>query len=95
MGYLAPEYTTVGRFSEKSDVYAFGVIVFQILTGKRKTMQLSSESGNIDELIDGNLKGCYSATEAAKLAKIALVCTSENPDQRPTMEELLQELGTL
>ncbi|XP_051224678.1 uncharacterized protein [Lolium perenne] len=95
MGYLAPEYTTVGRFSEKSDVYAFGVIVFQILTGKRKTMQLPFDSGSVDELIDGNLKGCYSATEVAKLAKIALVCTSENPDQRPTMEELLQELDTL
>ncbi|CAM0881451.1 unnamed protein product [Alopecurus aequalis] len=95
MGYLAPEYTTVGRFTEKSDVYAFGVIVFQILTGKRKTMQLPFESGSVDELIDGNLKGCYSATEAAKLAKIALVCTSENPDQRPTMEELLQELDIL
>lgn len=94
MGYLAPEYTTVGRFSEKSDVYAFGVIVFQVLTGRRKTMQLPFESDNIEELIDGNLKGCYSATEAAKLAKIALVCTSENPDQRPTMKVLLQELGT-
>ncbi|KQK08399.1 hypothetical protein BRADI_2g41696v3 [Brachypodium distachyon] len=95
MGYLAPEYTTVGRFSEKSDVYAFGVIVFQILTGKRKTMQLPFEFGNADELIDSNLKGCYSLTEATKLAKIALVCTSENPDQRPTMEELIKELGTL
>uniref|UniRef100_M8ASJ9 Leucine-rich repeat receptor protein kinase EXS n=1 Tax=Aegilops tauschii TaxID=37682 RepID=M8ASJ9_AEGTA len=95
MGYLAPEYTTVGRFSEKSDVYAFGVIVFQILAGKSKTMQLPFESGNVHDLIDGNMKGCYSATEAAKLAKIALVCTSENPEQRPNMEELLQELDTL
>ncbi|KAE8816078.1 Leucine-rich repeat receptor protein kinase EXS [Hordeum vulgare] len=95
MGYLAPEYTTVGRFSEKSDVYAFGVIVFQILTGKSKTMQLPFETGNVHDLIDGNMKGCYSATEAAKLAKIALVCTSENPEQRPTMEELVQELDTL
>ncbi|KAL5222276.1 hypothetical protein ABZP36_026989 [Zizania latifolia] len=94
MGYLAPEYTTIGRFSEKSDVYAFGVIVFQILTGKSKTMQLPFEPGNVEGLIDSNLKGCYSAVEAARLAKIALLCTSENPDQRPTMEELLQELCT-
>ncbi|KAF0916277.1 hypothetical protein E2562_005893 [Oryza meyeriana var. granulata] len=94
MGYLAPEYTTIGRFSEKSDVYAFGVIVFQILTGKSKTTQLPFESGNVEALIDSNLKGCYSAVEAAKLAKIASICTSENPDHRPTMEELLQELST-
>ncbi|CAD6238181.1 unnamed protein product [Miscanthus lutarioriparius] len=94
MGYLAPEYTTVGRFSEKSDVYAFGVIVLQVLTGKRKvtTTQLPD---NVDELVDGNLQGNYSASEAAKLATIGLACTSENPDQRPTMAELLQELGTI
>uniref|UniRef100_J3L1A8 Protein kinase domain-containing protein n=1 Tax=Oryza brachyantha TaxID=4533 RepID=J3L1A8_ORYBR len=95
MGYLAPEYTTIGRLSEKSDVYAFGVIVFQILTGKSKNAQLPVESDNIEDLIDSNLKGCYSAVEAAKLAKIASACTSENPDHRPTMEELLQELCTL
>ncbi|KAJ1284025.1 hypothetical protein BS78_03G172100 [Paspalum vaginatum] len=94
MGYLAPEYTTVGRFSEKSDVYAFGVIVLQVLTGKRKvtTAQLH---GDVDELVDGNLQGSYTAAEAAALAKIASACTSENPDHRPTMEELLQELSTI
>ncbi|KAL1222211.1 Protein NSP-INTERACTING KINASE 2 [Cardamine amara subsp. amara] len=36
MGYLAPEYTNTGRFTEKSDVYAFGVLVFQIISGKQK-----------------------------------------------------------
>ncbi|XP_062202918.1 brassinosteroid LRR receptor kinase BRL3-like isoform X2 [Phragmites australis] len=95
MGYLAPEYTTIGRFSEKSDVYTFGVIVLQILTGKRKTMQLPVESIDVEELIDGNLQGSYSTAHASKLAKIASVCTGENPDQRPTMAELLQELGTI
>lgn len=97
MGYLAPEYTTVGRLSEKSDVYAFGIIVLQVLTGRRKvtaTAQLPP-TGNVDELVDGNLQGSYSAAEAAMLAKIGSACTSENPDQRPTMAELLQELGTI
>ncbi|KAL6615040.1 hypothetical protein ACP70R_037310 [Stipagrostis hirtigluma subsp. patula] len=96
MGYLAPEYTTVGRFSEKSDVYAFGVIVLQVLTGRRKTTQLPViESGNVEELVDANLQGNYSPAEAAKLTKIALACTGEDPDQRPTMAELLQELDTI
>lgn len=36
MGYLAPEYTTTGRFTEKSDIYAFGVLTLQILTGMTK-----------------------------------------------------------
>ncbi|PWZ31446.1 hypothetical protein Zm00014a_042876 [Zea mays] len=96
MGYLAPEYTTVGRLSEKSDVYAFGVIVLQVLTGRRKvTATAQLPTGNVDELVDGNLQGSYSAAEAAMLAKIGSACTSEDPDQRPTMAELLQELDTI
>ncbi|CAO2183588.1 unnamed protein product [Urochloa humidicola] len=97
MGYLAPEYTTVGRLSEKSDVYAFGVIVLQVLTGRSKVSAATAAQlpGDVGELVDGNLQGSYSAAEAAKLAKIAVACTSEDPDQRPTMEEVVQELGTI
>ncbi|KAJ0968746.1 hypothetical protein J5N97_021623 [Dioscorea zingiberensis] len=96
MGYLAPEYTTIGRFTEKSDVYSFGVIIFQILTGKTKTPhlpRLEAESGKLDDLIDENIKGNFSKSEAAKLVSIALLCTSEIPEQRPTMEAVLQELN--
>ncbi|GJM94101.1 hypothetical protein PR202_ga10717 [Eleusine coracana subsp. coracana] len=100
MGYLAPEYTTVGRLSEKSDVYAFGVIVLQVLTGKRKTRTTqppspASDNSDVDELVDANLRGSYSPAEAAMLAKIVAACTNEDPDRRPTMTELLQELGTI
>ncbi|XP_020273743.1 LRR receptor-like serine/threonine-protein kinase GSO2 [Asparagus officinalis] len=96
MGYLAPEYTTTGRFTEKSDVYAFGVIVFQILTGKTRVthLRLGAESGKLDDLIDENLTGNFSKQEAAKLASIALVCTSEAPSQRPRMEVVLKELSS-
>lgn len=93
MGYLAPEYATVGRFTEKSDVYAFGVIVFQILTGKTRITHL--ESGKLEDLIDENLQGNYPKPEAAKLAGVALLCTSEVPDQRPTMEAVFQELSSI
>ncbi|KAH7664695.1 Non-specific serine/threonine protein kinase protein [Dioscorea alata] len=96
MGYLAPEYTTIGRFTEKSDVYSFGVIILQILTGKTKTPprpRPEVESNKLEDLIDENLKGHFSKPEAAKLASIALLCTSEIPNQRPTMEAVLQELN--
>lgn len=97
MGYLAPEYMTVGRFTETSDVYAFGVLVFQILTGKGRAthLRLEAESGNLEDLIDKNLKGDFSQLEAAKLAGMALLCTGEAPNQRPTMEAVLQELSNL
>lgn len=96
MGYLAPEYTTTGRFTEKSDVYAFGVIVFQILTGKTRVghLRLNAESGKLDNLIDENLNGNYSKQEAVKLASIALACTSEAPSQRPKMEVVLKEVNS-
>lgn len=96
MGYLAPEYTTIGRFTEKSDVYSFGVIILQILTGNTKTPPRPKpevESNKLEDLIDENLKGHFSKPEAAKLASIALLCTSEIPNQRPTMETVLQELN--
>ncbi|KAJ6679479.1 LRR RECEPTOR-LIKE SERINE/THREONINE-PROTEIN KINASE-RELATED [Salix purpurea] len=96
MGYLAPEYTTTGRFTEKSDIYAFGMIVLQILSGKRNITQLThhaAESCRFEDFIDANLEGNFSESEAAKLGRIALCCTNESPNHRPTMEAVMQELG--
>ncbi|XVF33509.1 hypothetical protein REPUB_Repub17cG0174700 [Reevesia pubescens] len=98
MGYLAPEYTTTGRFTEKSDVYAFGMIIFQILSGKRKITQLichAAESCKVEDFMDMNLEGKYSDSEATKLGKIALLCTHESPNHRPSMDNLIQELSGL
>ncbi|TKY45039.1 NSP-INTERACTING KINASE 2 [Spatholobus suberectus] len=95
-GYLAPEYTTTGRFTEKSDVYAFGVLLFQILTGKQKitsTMRLAAESFRFQEFIDLNLHGRFVECEGAKLARMALLCSHESPFERPSMEAIVQELG--
>lgn len=96
MGYLAPEYITTGSFTEKSDIYAFGVIILQILSGKRmltNLTRLGAESCKFEDFIDNNLEGKFSESEAAKLAEIALACTSELPDHRPTMEAVIQELS--
>lgn len=95
MGYLAPEYVTTGLFTEKSDVYAFGVIILQIISGKQmlsNSMRLAAASCRYQDFIDASLRGNFSEPEAAKLAKIALVCTHELPDHRPTMMEVIQEL---
>ncbi|GMH08803.1 hypothetical protein Nepgr_010643 [Nepenthes gracilis] len=96
MGYLAPEYTTTGRFTEKSDVYAFGILVFQILSGKRKIthfIRLSAESSMLQDFVDPNLHGRFLDHEAAKLAKIALTCTHDSPSERPSMDAVVLELG--
>ncbi|KAI3409662.1 Protein kinase domain-containing protein [Psidium guajava] len=96
MGYLAPEYITTGRFTEKSDVFAFGVIIFQILSGKRQlssSMRSAAESCAFENFIDCNLRGNFTEPEAAILGKIALGCTSELPDSRPTMFRVIEELN--
>ncbi|XP_071707662.1 uncharacterized protein [Rutidosis leptorrhynchoides] len=96
MGYLAPEYATTGRFTQKSDIYAFGVLVFQIISGKRKFAsgaRFAAESCTFIDFVDPNLHGRFCELEAAKFARIALMCTHECPDQRPSVEEVVQELG--
>lgn len=96
MGYMAPEYITTGRFTEKSDVFAFGVIIFQILSGKRQlssSMRSAAESCSFENFIDCNLKGNFTKLEAAILGKMALGCTSELPDSRPTIFRVIEELN--
>ncbi|KAJ9164082.1 hypothetical protein P3X46_023697 [Hevea brasiliensis] len=96
MGYLAPEYAATGRFTDKSDVYAFGVIVFQVLSGKREVtnlVRLAAESCTFQDYIDPNLHGRFDEYEAAKLARIAWLCAHESPIERPSMEAIVQELG--
>lgn len=97
LGYLAPEYTTTGKFTDKSDVYAFGMLVFQVLSGRRKitnSIRVGAESLRSQEYVDSNLHGKFSEFEAAKLAKIALSCTNELPNERPSMDAIILELGS-
>ncbi|KAL6500089.1 hypothetical protein OROGR_027999 [Orobanche gracilis] len=98
MGYLAPEYTTTGKFTEKSDIYAFGMIIFQILSGKSRITQLNchgAEISRFQDFIDANLDGEFKELEAARLGEVALLCTHENPDHRPDIGTVMQELDDI
>ncbi|CAA0806056.1 Leucine-rich repeat protein kinase family protein [Striga hermonthica] len=98
MGYLAPEYTSTGKFTEKSDIYAFGMIIFQILSGKSRVTQLNchgAEISRFQDFIDSNLDGKFEESEAARLGEVALSCTHENPDQRPDIRTLMGELDDI
>ncbi|KAK4751004.1 hypothetical protein SAY87_004486 [Trapa incisa] len=95
-GYMAPEYALHGNFSVKSDVFSFGVLVLEIVTGQR-----NSSSGNSDaeeDLIsrawrswrDGNLLidptlSSGSRSEMARCIHIGLLCVQEHAANRPTM----------
>lgn len=95
MGCLAPEYITTGRFTMKSDVYAFGVIVFQILSGKLRMtgcLRLAMESRSFQDFIDPNLGMNFSEHEAETLTRLALLCTAEVPETRPSILRVIEEL---
>ncbi|XP_048544265.1 receptor-like serine/threonine-protein kinase SD1-8 isoform X1 [Triticum urartu] len=106
-GYMAPEYAMDGVFSVKSDVFSFGVIVLEIITGIRNRGVYSYSShlnllahawsllseGKSLELVDETLKGTFESEEVVKCLKVGLLCVQENPDDRPLMSQALTMLA--
>ncbi|CAN6350546.1 unnamed protein product [Urochloa humidicola] len=107
-GYMAPEYAMDGVFSVKSDVFSFGVIVLEIITGTRNR-GVYSYSGHLNllahawsllnegkglDLVDENLNGSFDSDEVLKCLKVGLLCVQENPDDRPLMSQVLMMLAS-
>ena len=95
LGYMAPEYITTGKFTEKSDVYAFGVVVLQILSGKSNltgSIRAAAFDRRFEDFIDESLEGKFSESEADRLTRIGVICVDELPENRPTMEDVIHQL---
>ncbi|XP_065876869.1 LRR receptor-like serine/threonine-protein kinase FEI 1 [Euphorbia lathyris] len=104
-GYLAPEYMQSGRATEKTDVYSFGVLMLEVLSGKRPTDASFIEKGlNIvgwlnflvtedrqREIVDTNCEGVQTESLDALLS-VATQCVSSAPEERPTMHRVVQLL---
>ncbi|KAK7380206.1 hypothetical protein VNO78_32704 [Psophocarpus tetragonolobus] len=107
-GYMSPEYAMFGQFSEKSDVFSFGVMVLEIITGKKI---ISSYEPNcvadgllnyvwrqwrgetMLSILDPIIKKNYSEIEVIKCIQIGLLCVQQNPNDRPTMVEVVLYLS--
>ncbi|CAN7077486.1 unnamed protein product [Brassica oleracea var. botrytis] len=105
-GYMAPEYALYGQLTEKADVFSFGVVAMEIVSGKSNMKQTESsdhiwlinwaltlqQTGDIMDIIDPVLEGEFNRKEAEMMIKVALVCTNSSPLSRPTMSEAVQML---
>ncbi|KAK4485268.1 hypothetical protein RD792_007900 [Penstemon davidsonii] len=107
-GYIAPEYAYTLRVNEKSDIYSFGVVILELVTGKLpvdpefgekdlvKWVCTTLDQKGIDHVIDPKLDSCFK-DEICRVLNIGLLCTSPLPINRPSMRrvvKMLQEIGT-
>ncbi|KAJ7982534.1 Leucine-rich repeat receptor-like protein kinase [Quillaja saponaria] len=105
-GYIAPEYAYTLQVDEKSDIYSFGVVLMEILSGKRSVdaefgdgnsivdwirSKMKTKNGIKYDILDKNVgAGCASVREEMlQMLKIALLCTSRNPADRPSMRDVV------
>ncbi|KAH6770361.1 hypothetical protein C2S52_015164 [Perilla frutescens var. hirtella] len=99
-GYTAPEYTSKGQLSAKSNVYAYGAVLSELLSGipasnVKRVRPYFSKKKKVLEIMDKRLEGQYSDDAAYEFAKLALKCQSLDPKSRPTMADVLLALQHL
>nr|XP_043635474.1 somatic embryogenesis receptor kinase 1-like [Erigeron canadensis] len=108
LGCIAPEYLSTGKASEKTDVFGYGIMLLQLITGQRffdlrpdndnDIMLLDWMNGHFKEkilemLVDPDLKTNYVVTEVEQLIQVALQCTQGSPLERPKMSDVVRMLG--
>ncbi|KAK9668329.1 hypothetical protein RND81_13G052200 [Saponaria officinalis] len=109
-GYMAPEYLFHGQFSAKSDIYAFGVLVLEIICGRRIGSTFSNQSGsesllsyvwrcweddNPLDIMDPILRSdSFPSDEVKKCVQLGLLCVQENGNLRPTMSTIIHALNS-
>ncbi|PKI74960.1 hypothetical protein CRG98_004732 [Punica granatum] len=109
MSHVAPEYISMGHISEKIDVFGYGVMLLELITGQRAfdpaqhangedVMLLDWVKGLLTEvkwemLVDSDLQGNYIEDEEEQLIQVALLWTQSSPTGRPKMSEVVRDLA--
>ncbi|XP_024960494.1 receptor-like protein kinase FERONIA [Cynara cardunculus var. scolymus] len=109
-GYLDPNYYATGKLTRKSDVYAFGVVLLEVLCRKRavdttldeeqwlnlaRWAQESIKEGNLKHIIDSDIRDQISPKCLKEFVRIAEKCLHNNPKQRSTMAEVVVSLESV
>ncbi|KAF4360263.1 hypothetical protein F8388_020554 [Cannabis sativa] len=110
VGHIAPEYLSTGQSSEKTDVFGFGILLLELITGQKaldagngqvqKGMILEwvktlHQEKKLEVIVDKDLKGCFDPDDLEISVELALQCTQSNPNLRPKMSEILKILEGL
>ncbi|KAK1409857.1 hypothetical protein QVD17_36386 [Tagetes erecta] len=108
-GYMDPCYFYSGQLTRKSDVYAFGVVLLEVVTGKKAVDPTLDEDqwslavwaqdhikqGRLNAIIDHRLTGQISKKCLKEFASIAVNCLHDQPKRRPTMAEIVVKLESI
>ncbi|KAG7552830.1 PAN/Apple domain [Arabidopsis thaliana x Arabidopsis arenosa] len=106
-GYMSPEYALGGLISEKSDIYSFGVLLLEIISGKKATRFVHNDQKHSliayaweswcetkgVSIIDEALCGSYPVKEVMRCVHIALLCVQDHPKDRPTISQIIYMLS--
>ncbi|KAF7150765.1 hypothetical protein RHSIM_Rhsim02G0196400 [Rhododendron simsii] len=107
IGYMSPEYAMNGLFSEKSDVFSFGIIVLEIITGKRNVAFFDTDhssnllgsawnlwkEGENTELMDSTLADSCSSSEVLRYIQLGILCVQERAEDRLSMFNVVSMLS--
>ncbi|KAJ9671834.1 hypothetical protein PVL29_025506 [Vitis rotundifolia] len=107
-GYMSPEYAIDGLYSTKSDVFSFGVLVLEIVSGKRNrgfshpdhSLNLLGHAwtlymeGRSMELIDSSVGDIHNLSQVLRLINVGLLCVQCGPDDRPSMSLVVLMLSS-
>lgn len=108
IGHTPPEYLSYGESSEKTDVFGYGVMLLELITGQRAfdLAQLANDDDamlldwvkgllkekTLETLVDTDLQGNYIEDEVEQLIQVSLLCTRKNPTKLPKMSDVVRML---
>ncbi|CAA7013729.1 unnamed protein product [Microthlaspi erraticum] len=106
LGYLSPECAESGKESEMGDVYSYGVVLLELVTGKRPVEKVNQTTKlgltewvlhlvyerKFGEIVDQKLNGWYVEEELKRVVLVGLLCAQSEPERRPTMSEVVEML---
>ncbi|KAJ6949086.1 receptor like protein kinase S.2-like [Populus alba x Populus x berolinensis] len=104
-GYMSPEYIEHGEATPMADVYSYGVVVLEVVSGQmavdfrrpevllvRRVHEFEAQKRPLEDLADIRLNGEYDHEELIRVVKLGIACTRSNPELRPTMRQIVRIL---